>query len=71
MKRRRSYKMHLVVNGGSIEEVVFDRHYEVKHPDIDDELILKLVRRLDGKEFQPDARHGVWQFYVLDRIEYR
>ncbi|MBP1779569.1 MAG: hypothetical protein H6Q86_5580, partial [candidate division NC10 bacterium] len=31
MKRRRSYKMHIVVNGRSIEEVVIDPHYEVKH----------------------------------------
>ena len=71
MKRRRSYKMHIVVNGRSIEEVVIDPHYEVKHPDIDDELILKLVRRLDGREFQPETRHDEWEFYVLDRIEYR
>ena len=57
MKRRRSYKMHLVVNGRSIEEAVIDPQYEIKHPDIDDDLILKLVRRLDGKEFQPEACH--------------
>lgn len=71
MKRRRSYKMHIVVNGRSIEEVVIDPHYEAKHPDIDDELILKLVQRLDGKEFQPETRHDEWEFYVLDRIEFR
>jgi hypothetical protein len=39
MKRRRSYTMHLVVNGRSIEEVVTDPHYEVKHSEIDDEPI--------------------------------
>ena len=60
-----------MVNGCSIEEVVIDPHYEVKHPDIDDDLILKLVRQLDGKEFEPQAHHDSWEFYVLDRIEYR
>jgi hypothetical protein len=39
MKRRRSYKMRLLVNGRPIEEVVIDPHYKIKHPDIDDELI--------------------------------
>jgi len=39
MKRRRSYKMRLLVNGRPIEEVVIDPHYEIKHPDIDDALI--------------------------------
>ena len=71
MKRRRSYEMRLRVNGRLIEEVVIDPHYETKHPDIDDGLILELVRRLDGREFQPEARQGEWEFYVLDRIGYR
>ena len=66
--RRRRYEMHLVVNGRLIEEVVIDPHYEVKHPDIDDGLILELVRRLDGKEFQSEERQGEWEFYMLDRI---
>jgi len=71
MMRRRRYQMHLVVNGRLIEEVVIDPHYEVKHPDIDDGLILELVRRLDGKEFQSEERQGEWEFYMLDRIGYR
>ena len=58
MMRRRRYQMHLVVNGRLIEEVVIDPHYEVKHPDIDDGLILELMRRLDGKEFQSEERQG-------------
>jgi signal transduction histidine kinase len=30
-----------------------------------------LIRQLDGKEFEPQAHHDNWEFYVLDRIEYR
>jgi hypothetical protein len=63
--------MRLLVNGRSIEEVVIDPHYEIKHPDIDDKLILEMVRCLDGKEFQPETRQGEWEFYVLDRIGYQ
>ena len=71
MKRRRRYKMRLLINDRSIEEVVIDPHYEIKHPDIDDDLILEIVKRLNGKEFQPEARQGEWEFYMLDRIGYR
>ncbi len=71
MTRRRSYRMQLLVNGRLIEEVVVDPHYETKHPDISDELILKLVTRLDGKEFQPEEGQGEWEFYMLDRISCR
>jgi len=50
--------MQLLLNGRPIEEVVIDPHYESRHPDIDDALILELVRRLDGKELQPEEGQG-------------
>jgi hypothetical protein len=67
MRERRSYAVNLVVNGRPISEVVIDTHYEIKHPDIDDGLILDLVRGLGGKEFQPEEREGEWEFFMLDR----
>ncbi len=70
MRKRRSYAVNLVVNGRPINEVVIDTHYEIKHPDINDALILELVRGLDGKEFQPEEREGEWEFFMLDRIEH-
>jgi hypothetical protein len=71
MKKRRSYAVSLAVNGRPIQEVVIDPHYELKHRDINDALILELVSGLDGKEFQPDERAGEWEFFMLDRIEHR
>ncbi len=62
--------MGLVVNGRPIHEVVSDRHYEIKHPDINDAVILELARGPDGKEFQPEERPGEWEFFMLDRIEH-
>lgn len=44
MSERRRYTMRLVVNGRQINEVIIDPHYESKHPDINDALIL-LPRR--------------------------
>jgi len=63
--------MRLPVNGRRIEEVIIDPHYEIKPADIDDELILELVSRLDGKEFQSEEREGEWEFYMPDRIAHR
>lgn len=71
MGRRRSYAVRLVVNGRPIHEVVIDPHYEIKHPDITDALILEFVRDLDGKEFHPNEREGEWEFFMLDRIEHQ
>jgi len=70
MSGRRSYALSLTVNGRQISEIAIDPHYETKHPDIGDALILKLVKGLDAKEFQPDERDGEWEFFMLDRIEH-
>ena len=71
MSERRAYRLSLTVNGRQVNEVVIDPHYETKHADISDALILELVRGLDGKEFQPDERDGEWEFFMLDRMEHR
>ncbi len=68
MRERRSYAVNLVVNGRPVDEVVIDTHYEIRHRDINDALILELVKELDGKEFQPEEREGEWEFFMLDRI---
>lgn len=70
MSGRRSYSAELVVNGRRITEVVVDPHYEAKHSEISDELILKLLDLLDGKEFKPEERDGEWEFFMIDQLEY-
>ena len=55
---RRTYNMVVMVNGRLINEIVIDTHYEKKHSDIDDALILELVRKLDGREFAVSERVG-------------
>jgi len=71
MSERRSYAVKMRVNGRNINEVVIDPHYETKHPDIDDALILQLVKYLDGKEFLPEEYEGEWEFFMLDRLEHQ
>jgi hypothetical protein len=71
MSERRSYPTDLVINGRPIHEIVIDSHYEAKHSDMSDALILELVRSLDGREFQPEERDGEWEFFMLDRIEHQ
>ena len=67
---RRTYNLTITVNGRLILEVVIDPHYEEKHSDIDDALILELVKKLDGKEFKPEERDGDWEFFMVDDLDY-
>ena len=47
-----------------------DPHYEAKHPEINDSLILTLVGKLDGRELQAEERDEDWEFFMLDRMEH-
>ena len=68
--KRVGYAVKLIVNGCQINQVVIDQHYKVKHPDIDDRFILKLVQTLDEKEFQAEDRKDDWEFFMLDQIPF-
>jgi hypothetical protein len=70
MNERRRYASRLTINGRRINEVVVDPHYETKHLDMSDAIILDLVKGLDGKEFKPDERSGEWEFFMVDRMEH-
>lgn len=71
MTERRSYALEVTINGRRIEEVIIDPHYEESHPDISDALILELVKKLDGREFQLEEREDDWEYFMLDRLEHR
>lgn len=50
--RRREYFEKLLVNGVFISKIIIDPHYEDKHSEsINDEIILNLVRTLNGQKF--------------------
>lgn len=55
---QRLYKIDpIMVNGVKIVQVVIDPHYEEKHLSyMSDELILDLVKKLDGRRELPEAK---------------
>ena len=56
---RTEYSIKLIINGRKITKVIIDTHYKEKHGDtIDDQLILELVRLIDGERFEPEKRIG-------------
>ena len=44
----------LIINGRVIDEIVITSHYKKNHPDINDQLILELVQKLNNRDFPPD-----------------
>ncbi len=67
---RRGHPIFLTINGRKITKVVIDSHYELRHRDsINDEIILELVRTLDGAEELPKSvDEDGYEYYVSDKI---
>ncbi len=71
---RRNYKISpIVVNGRICSEVIIDSHYEEKHFDhINDDLILELVQRLNGRfEIPADAKDEFTYFVTIIGLNHK
>lgn len=65
----RQHKVSLTMGTHHFEEVWIDPHYEAKHKDsINDELILELVKGLDGWLIVLNAIVSGYKFYEADGI---
>jgi len=68
---RREYAIQISVNGISITKVIIDPHYEERHAEsINDEIILNLVKMLDGQYFEADEVKSPFSYFVSDKMEY-
>ncbi len=72
MSLRREYPVRMMINGIFITKVIIDPHYEVKHSgSISDELILELVKTLDGDTHEENDRKDSFLYFVKDNIMYK
>jgi len=66
-EEKKTCSLPLEVNGYSFQKVDISQHYQKKHPDITDELILELLKLfVDKRDFQPDKLTN--DYFVLEKI---
>ena len=77
-KRKEVYRYYplrksLTINEKLINQIIISSHYEISHPYLTDEIILELVKKLDGKVFQVEDKkpNPNREFFSQDRIEYQ
>ena len=70
---RRAYDVEITVNHRVFTKVVIDSHYEEKHGEsIDDQIILALVRMLDGEVHLPKATdENGFDYFVREDLLYK
>lgn len=63
--KRRSYKVNMILNDIFIDEIVIDPHYEAKHSEsINDLLILEIFRSLNGAAFEEETSREDFSYYM-------
>lgn len=62
--------MTLMFNERLVFKVVIDQHYKQKHPEISDELILELVKILDGHRLNFDSENFAFEYYKEEPLVY-
>jgi len=68
--KRREYAISIKVNDVRVNKVVIDPHFEEKHAEsINDEIIIELVKTLDGESFAPVDQSPPFAYFVTDKID--
>jgi hypothetical protein len=68
MAERKEYNQRLKINHHQIRLVIIDQHYKENHPDVTDEIILDLVRSLDGEDFPIESERGDFQYFTVEPV---
>jgi hypothetical protein len=69
MSVRKEYQLSVEINGRKLTRVVIDQHYKENHAEsITDELILDLVKEIDGEVFTVDSVRGDFQYFVAEPV---
>lgn len=66
---RPEYPLKLTINSRKLSRVVIDQHYRERHSEsITDQLILELVRELDGRNFPIERVNGEFSYFTVEPV---
>ena len=69
MSERPEYPLKITINGRNLSHVIIDQHYRVKHgQSMNDDVILDLVKTLDGKKFPPERVQGENEYFTVEPV---
>jgi hypothetical protein len=69
MEGRTEHPLKLVLNGRKLSRIIIDQHYKEKHSEsINDDLIINLVKTLDGETFPVESRKGEFEFLKVEPV---
>ena len=67
--QRNEYSIRLFFNGVEIHRVLIDQHYRENHAEsMNDELILELVKNLDGGNYPVEDEDDGFQYFMVEPV---
>ena len=69
MAKRHEYPLLVHINGLTLTRVVIDQHYAEKHIEsVNDQIILDLVKSIDGEDFLIESERGDFQYFSAEPV---
>lgn len=65
---RPEYLLQLTINERQVSRILIDQHYREKHDDLNDLLILELVKKLDRQSFPVEVRRGEFEYFRAEPV---
>mgnify|MGYP007080382053 CR=1 FL=1 len=65
---RPEYSLQLTINSKLVRRVIIDQHFRMKHSEMTDELVLDLVKQLDGQEFPIEMTKGEFEYFRAEPV---
>lgn len=67
----RLHALKININRRSLTRVILDQHYTEKHPEVNDELILELVKKLNRDVFEIESEECGFQYFRAEPVMYK
>ena len=71
MSARTEYIADVEINGRRFSRVIIDQHYQSNHPEMNDHLILALVKKLHGSHFSIEEKKDEFEYFTVEPILYK
>ncbi len=70
MNDRKQYYLNVTINGNILSRVIIDQHYKEKHTEVTDEIILGLIREINGGNYDIESEANGFQYFTVEPVLY-
>jgi len=71
MTKRKEYPLEVTINNRKLSRVVIDQHYQLNHPDMNDDLILELVKTINCRSFPIEEEKDGFEYFTVEPVDFK